>query len=169
MRSVWLNSSDLQGIFYKCLEKQGHYLWVGFTNGNLAFYSASCCSQVNATTGFNEQINLLMSPLDSDMAEFLLQLSVMGVCQEWLCWLPLVYMLLIIHLWWFSAAAVMPTCCLCLFWSGEIDFEMVWELGQMLGKWKFHFCWDQPLVLIWKKGTLSSLGQFGQDSQWQRI
>lgn len=55
---------------------------MGFTNGNLVSYLASWCSQVNATTGFNEQINLLMSLLDSDLAEFLLQLFAMGVCQE---------------------------------------------------------------------------------------
>lgn len=56
---------------------------MGFTNGNLVSYLASCCSRVNATTGFNEQINLLMSLLDSDMAEFLLQLFAMRQeCQE---------------------------------------------------------------------------------------
>lgn len=138
----------------------------GFHKWKSGLYSASCCSWVNATTGFNEQINLLMSPLDSDMAEFLLQLFAMGGCQELgLTVLTAIgsHMLRTSRLWWFSTAAVVPTYSFCLFWSGEMHFEMIWELGQMLGKWKFYFCQEQSLVLIRKKGTLASLGQFGQD------
>lgn len=69
----------------------------------------------------------------------------------------------------FSMAAVMPTYSFWLLLSGEMHFEMIWEPGQMLEKRKFYCCGDQPLVLIWKKGALASLGQFGQASRWQSI
>lgn len=69
----------------------------------------------------------------------------------------------------FSMAAVMPTYSFWLLLSGEMHFEMIWEPGQMLEKRKFYFWGGQPLVLIWKKGALASLGQFGRASQWQSI
>ena len=102
---------------------------MAFTDGDGVFSSASCCSCVNATTGFNEPGNSLTSPLNNDVVEFLLQPFAMGACRE-----PGVTVLIAVGTYvgynlsaviQFSMAAVMPTYSFWLLLSGEMHFEMI--------------------------------------------